>query len=147
MLYEAVRLALQAILRNAFRSFLTVLGIVIGVAAVIAMVTVGQGSTDQVEADVSTLGTNLLMIRPGQPSQGPGSGGGGGTAASLTLKDVDAIEQQISGVAVATPSNSRGMTAIYGNANYSTTVTGTDNRYLTARAGPSSAAARFMKAS
>jgi ABC-type lipoprotein release transport system permease subunit len=67
---------LQAILRNAFRSFLTVLGIVIGVAAVIAMVTVGQGSTDQVEADVSTLGTNLLMIRPGQPSQGPGSGGG-----------------------------------------------------------------------
>lgn len=133
MLYEAVRLALQAILRNAFRSFLTVLGIVIGVAAVIAMVTVGQGSTDQVEADVSTLGTNLLMIRPGQPSQGPGSGGGGGTAASLTLKDVDAIEQQISSVAVATPSNSRGMTAIYGNANYSTTVTGTDNRYLTAR--------------
>ena len=133
MLYEAVRLALHAILRNAFRSFLTVLGIVIGVAAVIAMVTVGQGSTDQVEADVSTLGTNLLMIRPGQPSQGPGSGGGGGTAASLTLKDVDAIEQQISSVAVATPSNSRGMTAIYGNANYSTTVTGTDNRYLTAR--------------
>ncbi len=51
MLYEAVRLALQAILRNAFRSFPTVLGIVIGVAAVIAMVTVGQGSTDQVEAD------------------------------------------------------------------------------------------------
>jgi len=133
MLYEAVRLALQAILRNAFRSFLTVLGIVIGVAAVIAMVTVGQGSTDQVEADVSTLGTNLLMIRPGQPSQGPGSGGGGGTAASLTLKDVDAIEQQISSVAVATPSNSRGMTAIYGNANYSTTMTGTDNRFLTAR--------------
>ena len=106
MLYEAVRLALQAILRNAFRSFLTVLGIVIGVSAVIAMVTVGQGSTDQVEADVSTLGTNLLMIRPGQPSQGPGSGVGG-SAASLTLKDVDAIEQQIASVAVAAPSNSR----------------------------------------
>lgn len=132
MLYEAIRLALQAILRNAFRSFLTVLGIVIGVAAVIAMVTVGQGSTDQVEADVSTLGTNLLMIRPGQPSQGPGSGAGG-SAASLTMKDVDAIEQQIASVAVAAPSNSRSMTAIFGNVNYSTTVTGTDNRYLIAR--------------
>lgn len=132
MLYEAIRLALQAILRNAFRSFLTVLGIVIGVAAVIAMVTVGQGSTDQVEADVSTLGTNLLMIRPGQPSQGPGSGVGG-TAASLTLKDVDAIEEQIASVAVAAPSNSRSMTAIFGNVNYSTTVTGTDNRFLVAR--------------
>ena len=132
MLYEAIRLALQAILRNAFRSFLTVLGIVIGVAAVIAMVTVGQGSTDQVEADVSTLGTNLLMIRPGQPSQGPGSGVGG-SAASLTLKDVDAIEQQIASVAVAAPSNARSMTAIIGNVNYTTTVTGTDNRYLTAR--------------
>jgi putative ABC transport system permease protein len=132
MLYEAVRLALQAILRNAFRSFLTVLGIVIGVAAVIAMVTVGQGSTEQVQADVSTLGTNLLMLRPGQPSQGPGSGAGG-SAASLTLKDVDAIEQQISSVAVATPSNSRSMTAIFGNVNHTTTVTGTDNRFLTAR--------------
>ncbi|WP_412048588.1 ABC transporter permease [Hoeflea sp. Naph1] len=132
MLYEAVRLALQAILRNAFRSFLTVLGIVIGVAAVIAMVTVGQGSTEQVQADVSTLGTNLLMIRPGQPSQGPGSGVGG-SAASLTLKDVEAIEQQITSVVVATPSNSRSMTTIFGNVNYSTTVTGTDNRFLTAR--------------
>ena len=132
MLYEAIRLALQAILRNAFRSFLTVLGIVIGVAAVIAMVTVGQGSTDQVEADVATLGTNLLMIRPGQPSRGPGSGVGG-SAASLTLKDVDAIEQQIASVAVAAPSNARSMTAIFGNVNYTTTVTGTDNRYLTAR--------------
>ncbi|KGF69228.1 multidrug ABC transporter substrate-binding protein [Hoeflea sp. BAL378] len=135
MLYEAIRLALQAILRNMFRSFLTVLGIVIGVAAVIAMVTVGQGSTDQVEADVSTLGTNLLMIRPGQPSQGPGSGVGG-TAASLTLKDVDAIEEQIPSVMVATPSNSRAMTVIFGNVNYSTTVTGTDTRFLTARDWP-----------
>ncbi|OCW55826.1 ABC transporter permease [Hoeflea olei] len=132
MLYETVRLALQAILRNAFRSFLTVLGIVIGVAAVIAMVTVGQGSTDQVQADVSTLGTNLLMVRPGQPSHGPGSGVGG-TAPALTLKDVDAIEEQIPSVAVATPSNSRAITAIAGNVNYTTTVTGTDNRFLVAR--------------
>ncbi|MCF3593233.1 ABC transporter permease [Rhodobacteraceae bacterium LMO-12] len=134
MFLETVHLAVQAIFRNTMRSFLTVLGIVIGVAAVIAMVTVGQGSTAQVEADVSKLGTNLLMIRPGQAQNGPG--GTGSTAAPLTLKDVDAIDSQISGVAVATPSNSRMMTVIFGNTNYSTNITGTDNRYLVATDWP-----------
>ncbi len=134
MFLETVHLAVQAIFRNTMRSFLTVLGIVIGVAAVIAMVTVGQGSTAQVEADVSKLGTNLLMIRPGQARNGPG--GTGSTAAPLTLKDVDAIDSQISGVAVATPSNSRMMTVIFGNTNYSTNITGTDNRYLVATDWP-----------
>jgi putative ABC transport system permease protein len=67
MLWEAIRLAFQTILRNALRSFLTVLGVVIGVAAVIAMVTVGQGSTAKVAADVGALGANLLIVRPGQP--------------------------------------------------------------------------------
>lgn len=131
MIFETVRLAIQAILRNAMRSFLTVLGIVIGVAAVIAMVTVGQGSTDQVEADVSKLGTNLLMVRPGQSGQGPGVAGG--SAPSLTVKDADAIEDQVGGVSVATPSSSLSMTVIFGSENHSTAVTGTDNRYLTAR--------------
>jgi putative ABC transport system permease protein len=130
MFVETLRLALQAILRNALRSFLTVLGIVIGVAAVIAMVTIGQGSTEQVERDVAKLGTNLLMIRPGQGRGRPG--GGGGSAASLTLKDVEAIEAQLPAVRVATPSNSRSMVAVAGNQNHTTTVTGTDNRYLIA---------------
>ena len=76
MLWETVKLALQAIFRNALRSFLTVLGVVIGVAAVIAMVTVGEGSTAQVTQDVARLGTNLLMVRPGQPQQGPQTSGG-----------------------------------------------------------------------
>ena len=83
MLWETVRLSVQAILRNLLRSFLTVLGIVIGVAAVIAMVTVGQGSTDQVTQDVAKLGTNLLMVRPGQPQQGPGTSAG--TAAAIAF--------------------------------------------------------------
>mgnify|MGYP000173938541 CR=1 FL=1 len=130
MFVETLRLALQAILRNALRSFLTVLGIVIGVAAVIAMVTIGQGSTEQVERDVAKLGTNLLMIRPGQGGGGPG--GGRGTAATLTLKDVEAVESQLPAVRVATPANSRSMTVISGNRNYTTSVTGTDNRFLIA---------------
>ncbi|MFX0543539.1 ABC transporter permease [Roseovarius sp. S4756] len=141
MFPETVRLALQAILRNAMRSFLTVLGIVIGVAAVIAMVTVGQGSTAQVQSDVAKLGTNLLMIRPGQAQSGPG--GAPVSAPSLTLKDVEAIETQIGSVNVATPAVSSVMTAIYGNTNYSTTITGTDNRYLIATQSPVSEGREF----
>jgi putative ABC transport system permease protein len=131
MLREAVRLALQTILRNALRSFLTVLGVVIGVAAVIAMVTVGQGSTDRVTAEVGALGANLLIVRPGQPQQGPGSTAAG--AENFTMRDVEAIQSQIAAVRVAAPANTRAMTAILGAVNRSTTVTGTDNRYLAAR--------------
>ena len=134
MLWETVKLALQAIFRNALRSFLTVLGVVIGVAAVIAMVTVGEGSTAQVTQDVARLGTNLLMVRPGQPQQGPQTSGG--TAAAFDMKDVEAIQSQVAGVRAAAPANTRTMTAILGNENYSTSVTGTDSGYLEARDMP-----------
>ena len=134
MLWETIRLSVQAILRNFLRSFLTVLGVVIGVAAVIAMVTVGQGSTDQVTQDVAKLGTNLLMVRPGQPQQGPGSSGG--TAAAFDMRDVEAIQTQIAAVRAAAPANTRTMTAILGSQNHVTSVTGTDSRYLEARDMP-----------
>ncbi|MFT4795377.1 MAG: putative ABC transport system permease protein [Paracoccaceae bacterium] len=93
MLWETIRLALRSIFRNALRSFLTVLGVVIGVAAVIAMVTVGQGSTLQVTQDVAKLGTNLLMVRPGQAQRGPSVAGVG--AAAFNMKDVTAIQEQL----------------------------------------------------
>lgn len=131
MLVEAFRLALAAVMRNAMRSFLTVLGVVIGVAAVIAMVTVGQGSTAQVQADVASLGSNLLMVRPGQSSMGAGSTAS--SVASLTLKDVDAIKTEIPGVIAAAPNSSRMMTAIVANQSHVTLVVGTDNAYLVAR--------------
>ena len=70
MLFDAIKLAFQAIRRNVLRSFLTVLGIVIGVGAVIAMVTIGGGTTAKVKADLAKLGTNLVLVRPGQ--FGPG---------------------------------------------------------------------------
>ena len=73
MIWNAIPLALRAIRRNVMRSSLTVLGIVIGVAAVIVMVTLGNGATAQVTADISNLGTNLLMLEPGQDRFGPGS--------------------------------------------------------------------------
>jgi putative ABC transport system permease protein len=133
MLWETVRLAVQAIFRNALRSFLTILGVVIGVAAVIAMVTVGQGSTEQVTSDVAKLGRNLLVVSPGRAQQGPGAAGG---AAPFDARDVDAIQTQIGSVRVAAPAVTRMMTAIAGTENLTTTVIGTDSRYLEARDMP-----------
>ncbi|GAA3876729.1 ABC transporter permease [Celeribacter arenosi] len=129
MIWETVRLAVQAIFRNTMRSVLTVLGIVIGVAAVIAMVTVGQGSTDQVTADVEKLGTNILMVTPGGPDRSPGAGS---IAEPFTLQDVDAIIDQISSVETAAPYGQTATTAIYGAQSAKTSVVGTDNRYLEA---------------
>ncbi len=131
MLYETLKLSIRTILRNALRSILTVLGVVIGVAAVIVMVTLGAGTTASVTSDVAKLGTNILMIRPGQAGFGPASSSA--AARDFTLKDVTAIENQIPGVAVAAPMLSRNVTAIYGNLNHAQQVTGTDNRYFEAR--------------
>ncbi len=131
MLLESIRLAFGAIWRNALRSLLTVLGVTIGVAAVITMVTLGQGTTAEVSESVASLGSNLLMVRPGQFSQTPGGGGIG--VASLEQADAEAIERQIDSVRVVAPTDSRSLTAIVGNVDLFTTIIGTDNRYLDAR--------------
>ncbi|WP_299870254.1 ABC transporter permease [uncultured Hoeflea sp.] len=129
MLWETITLAIQAIFRNALRSFLTVLGIVIGVAAVIAMVTVGQGSTEQVTADVEKLGTNVLMVLPGAEAMG----GPTGTAdAMLTINDVNAVQDEIGTVTLAAPISQTRARAVFGNENRRTDIVGTDNRYLEA---------------
>ena len=124
MIWETVRLALRAIVRNALRSFLTVLGIVIGVAAVIAMVTVGGGTTVQVTNDIAKLGSNILFVRPGQ---GFGPGGARTTAASFDARDLAAMRQQIRGVKAIAPISRAAASAIYGNENWSTTITGSTN--------------------
>ena len=128
MLREAFKLAIRTILRNALRSFLTVLGIVIGVGAVIGMVTTGQGTTAQVAADMAKLGTNLLMVRTGRGFGPPTS-----ASRNFTIDDVNAVESQVTGVRAVAPSSSRTMTAIFGNENYNTSVTGTDNRFFDVR--------------
>jgi len=131
MFIETFRLALLTVARNKLRSFLTVLGIVIGVASVIAMVTVGQGSTAAVQSDVASLGSNLLMIRPGQPGRGPG--GGQNDAAPLALADVDALLTDIPDLVAATPSAGKTLNAVYGDTTHAVTVTGTDNAYFPVR--------------
>jgi putative ABC transport system permease protein len=119
--------ALRAIRRNLMRSVLTTLGIVIGVAAVVTMVTVGNGATYAVKSQIESLGSNLLMVRPGQRMS---FGGGGGGAASFKLADVQAIENQISGIAAVAPEVRSGVTVVADGKNWSTTVTGTTNAYF-----------------
>ncbi|MEZ2127523.1 MULTISPECIES: ABC transporter permease [unclassified Sinorhizobium] len=129
MFLETLKLALRAINRNMLRSFLTVLGVVIGVAAVIALVTIGNGTTAQVSAELSRLGTNMLFARPGQFGPGRASS----EARRFTIKDVDAIREQISGLRAVAPLNQTTATVIYGGQNHSTTVYGTTNEYLVAQ--------------
>ena len=130
MFFETSRLALRAISRNLLRSFLTVLGVVIGVAAVIAMVTIGNGTTEQVKSELSRLGTNMLFVRPGQFGPGRAST----EAKRFDDRDVEAIRNQISGVRAVAPQNrSSAATVIFGGKNHQTSVIGTTNDYLVAQ--------------
>ncbi|HEY7697925.1 MAG TPA: ABC transporter permease, partial [Vicinamibacteria bacterium] len=129
---EMVFLALREIRRNALRSSLTMLGVVIGVAAVIVMVTLGSGATVQVSQEISTLGTNLLDVRPGQGFRG--GGGARAQAKPFDLDDVEAIEREIGGLGAVAPVSSRQVQVVLGNENWSTIATGTDNDYFEARA-------------
>ncbi|QRM41964.1 ABC transporter permease [Rhizobium sp. BG4] len=129
MFLETLKLALRAITRNMLRSFLTVLGVVIGVAAVIALVTIGNGTTAQVSAELSRLGTNMLFARPGQFGPGRAST----EARRFTVKDVDAIRDQVSGLRAVAPLNQTTATVIYGGQSHSTSVMGTTNDYFIAQ--------------
>lgn len=123
---NAFILALRQIWRNPVRSLLTVLGIVIGVAAVITMVTVGNGATQAVREQIESLGSNQLMIRPGQ-RMGPGGSAG---APSFKLEDVDAIANQIAGVKAVAPQRQQSMTVVAQGRNWSTQVIGSSNQYF-----------------
>ncbi len=130
MFFETSRLALRAISRNLLRSILTVLGVVIGVAAVIAMVTIGNGTTEQVKSELSRLGTNMLFVRPGQFGPGRAST----EAKRFDDRDVEAIRNQISGIRAVAPQNrSSAATVIFGGKNHQTSVIGTTNDYLIAQ--------------
>ena len=131
MIWNAILLALSAIRRNAMRSVLTVLGIIIGVAAVIAMVTLGNGATASVAAQINNLGQNVLILMPGQ-QRGPMSGLRQ-EAKLFEVSDLGALNTEITGVRSVAPTASQSMQAIYGNANWSTTVYGIDNAYFDVR--------------
>ena len=113
MLSNALILALRELRRNKMRSFLTMLGIIIGVAAVISLVTIGEGATRQVTEQISSLGSNLMMVAPGK-RMGPGQGGG---AAPFKLADAEAIAREIPGLRAVAPTCGAAATAIYANEN------------------------------
>ncbi len=130
MLITIIALAFGEIRRHLLRSFLTILGIVIGVSAVVTMVTLGDGATAAVKAQISGLGANILQIRPGQ---GFGHGGGGPQPPNFDQADVDAIRAQITGVTAVVPQAQSSGMAVRNAANWSTTITGTTGDYFVAQ--------------
>jgi len=129
---ETNRIALDSLLRHKTRALLTMLGIIIGVGAVVAMVAVGQGATAQVEAQISSLGANVLMIFPGSTQQG-GVRSGAGAGTTLTLDDIEAIRERASAVKAITPNARANRQIIVGNLNWFTEVQGGNPEYFQIR--------------
>ena len=133
MLFNAVMLALREIRRNVMRSALTMLGIIIGVASVVALVTLGGGATASVTADIAGLGRNLVVITPGNARPG---GGNLATATPFRQEDVAALTREVAGIDSIAPVAMSSELAVVGNNNWSTTVLGTDTGYLDVRLWP-----------
>jgi putative ABC transport system permease protein len=131
-LIEAIRSALSAIVANALRSLLTMLGIVIGVAAVIAMVAIGSGARNLVDQQIRSLGANLAIVTPGNVTQG-GARLGAGAASSLTDEDAEAIRREVDGVVAAAPFVQGGAQVVVGGSNWGTRIYGIDLDWFSAR--------------
>jgi putative ABC transport system permease protein len=127
MLLSTLLLALRSIRRNLMRSFLTILGIVIGVSAVITMVTVGNGATLAVQNQIAGLGTNLLQIRPGQRMGAPGGGAG---APAFKEADGDVITAQVGGLLAVAPEARSAATIVADGRNWNSSVIGSTNNWL-----------------
>lgn len=125
-----IRVAFRALLRNKTRAALTMLGIIIGVSAVIAMVSIGQGAQASVQAQIESIGTNLLFVSAGaQNVGGVRSGTGDSGTNTLTADDLDAIKREVPSVSMVTPSVNARSQLVSGNANWNTTVTGVNEQY------------------
>ncbi len=122
-------IALRAIKANKMRSILTSLGIIIGVAAVIIMLAIGNGAQITIQKEMKSMGSNLIMIRSGTSTSG-GQRMGHGSQPTMKASDGDAIEEKIASIKIAAPVLSDAGQIVYGNSNWSTSITGTDNRYF-----------------
>ena len=131
----SVRSAWRALRANLLRSLLTMLGIIIGVAAVITMIAVGQGATERVQEYMKVLGANVMLVLPGGVNTG-GVRQGAQTAQGLTEEDARAIALEVPEVQVAAPSSRATVQAVFGNSNWATPVFGATNDYLEARDWP-----------
>jgi putative ABC transport system permease protein len=140
--FNSLRVALRAILRNKLRSFLTTLGIVIGVGAVIAMMAIGAGAKAQVEQAFAAMGTNVLIVLPGSTSTG-GVRGGFGSMPTLTWDDLAAIRAEVATVKRAAPSLRANLPVVSEDQNWTTSVTGTSPEYFDIRTWPIAMGAAF----
>ena len=127
MLWETVKLAMSSIRRNVLRSVLTLLGIVIGVGAVIAMVTLGNGASTKVQENLAKLGSNMLIVRSGQSTFGPG---GTSDARAFDERDVAALKNNLTGIKGVAPTAQKQAKTVYGSLNYDTSVTGTNSDWF-----------------
>jgi putative ABC transport system permease protein len=132
VIWATILMALREIRRNGLRSVLTMLGVVIGVGAVIALVSVGRGATAKVTEDIGKLGKNLLTVSAGTFSRG--GGGMGVSAPPLRLDDANAIRREILGVEAVAAAAASSAQVVYGNSNQRTSVTGSDNSFFEVRA-------------
>ena len=134
---QTARIATRALVRNKLRSFLTTLGVVIGVGAVIAMMAIGSGAKAQVEAAFAAMGTDLLIVLPGSTSAG-GVHGGFGSMPTLTWDDLAAIQDpdQVGSVKAAAPALRSNLPIVTEDQNWTTSVTGTTPEYFDVRTWP-----------
>jgi putative ABC transport system permease protein len=140
--WEAMRVALRALAANKLRSFLTTLGVVVGVAAVVTMLAVGAGAQSQIAEQIRSLGANVLMVTPGAARQG-GVRGESGSRHTLTESDASAIASDVPQVAAAAPSVRGSFQIIRGNRNWHTTVNGTTAEMFFIREWPMAAGRAF----
>jgi len=131
-LWRTLEMALRSVARNKMRSGLTMLGIVIGVAVVVAMVAIGAGAKYSVRSLIQGLGTRLLIVRPGSAGRG-GVHGGMGSLNTLTAEDIEAVLRQCPAIAAASPVVRTGAQAVAGNANWNTSIQGVTCDYLWVR--------------
>jgi putative ABC transport system permease protein len=131
-LLNTITVALRALRRNTMRSILTALGIIIGVAAVIAMVSIGNGAKSQVEASIASLGQNIITVFPGTSTTG-GMRGGWGSASTLTAEEADAIRNEVFGAVAVSPEIRDRSQIIANGLNWNSQITGVDPSYLQIR--------------
>ena len=134
-LWQTLRTALRAILRNKLRAFLTTLGIIIGVGAVIAMMAIGAGARADIEATFAAMGTNLLIVQPGSNTSS-GVRGGFGSMPTLTMDDMGAVRTDVPSVKTVAPVLRQNLALISEEANWTTSVTGTTPDYFAIRNWP-----------
>jgi putative ABC transport system permease protein len=142
-----IRVAFRALVRNKMRAILTMLGIIIGVSAVIAMVSIGQGAQASVQAQIESIGTNLLFVSAGaQNVGGVRSGTGDSGTNTLTVEDLDAIKREVPSVAMVTPAVNSRTQLVVGNMNWNTSLQGVSEQYPEIRKWPIQSGSFFTDA-